>query len=68
MAGTAEKMLEYMLETRLTDNKSEDPSGIITIVVVTDNKSEDPSGIITIVVVTYDQLDWYVLNNGFINH
>jgi hypothetical protein len=45
------KMLEYMLETRLTDNKSEDPSGIITIV-----------------VVTYDQLDWYVLNNGFINH
>ena len=26
MAGTAEKMLEYMLETRLTDNKSEDPS------------------------------------------
>jgi hypothetical protein len=32
MAGTAEKMLEYMLETRLTDNKSEDPSGIITIV------------------------------------
>ena len=35
MAGTAEKMLEYMLETRLTDNKSEDPSGIITIVVVT---------------------------------
>ena len=51
MAGTAEKMLEYMLETRLTDNKSEDPSGIITIM-----------------VVTYDQLDWYVLNNGFINH
>lgn len=26
MAGTAEKMLEYLLETRLTDNKSEDPS------------------------------------------
>lgn len=27
MAGTAEKMLEYLLETRLAENKNEDPSG-----------------------------------------
>ncbi|VDI03538.1 Rap guanine nucleotide exchange factor 4 [Mytilus galloprovincialis] len=31
MAGTAEKMLEYLLETRLAENKNEDPSDFFLV-------------------------------------